>query len=243
VSQETCEAIVLRGVDFGDTSRIVTLLTPVRGRMACMAKGARRKNSPTGAVLGTLNLIEAVYYWKDGREVQTLGEVTLLDGFAALRADLERSAYAAFPLELVVKVAHANEPSQPLYDALRNGLQGWAASAAPARTYACWMVMQLLGAAGFAPVLDHCVRCGAALPAAPGFDFGGGAVCGRCPAERRPGAAAFAALVALQEETETCPRAEAGAEVFQVLRAYAARQVESEFRSTRVLQEMFGNQA
>ena len=71
---------VLRGVDFSETSRIVTFLTPGRGRLACLAKGARRRRSPFQAMLDTLNRDEIVYYWKDGREVQQLGEAALLDG-------------------------------------------------------------------------------------------------------------------------------------------------------------------
>ena len=55
VSQEKTEAIVLRGVDFSESSRIVTFLSPERGRLTCIAKGARRKNSGVSAVLDTFN--------------------------------------------------------------------------------------------------------------------------------------------------------------------------------------------
>ncbi|HNT88720.1 MAG TPA: DNA repair protein RecO, partial [Candidatus Hydrogenedentes bacterium] len=94
--QERTEAVVLRGVDFSESSRIVTFLTPDRGRVACLAKGARRKNCPYAAALDTFNRVELVYYWKDGRNVQTLGEAALLDAYPGIKGDLEKSVYAAF---------------------------------------------------------------------------------------------------------------------------------------------------
>ena len=64
MSQERTEAIVLRGVDFSESSRIVTLLSPDRGRLVCMAKGVKRPKSQLAGLLDTFNRLEVVYYWK-----------------------------------------------------------------------------------------------------------------------------------------------------------------------------------
>lgn len=242
MGQETTEALVLRGVDFSETSRIVTLLTPARGRVACMAKGARRANSPLAAALDNLNRVEAVMLWKDGRDIQTLAEVSLLDRFPAIRADVERSSWAAFPVELAGKVAHENEPSEALYAALRLGLESWAVWRGSARAQACWIVARLLHAAGFSPELAVCASCGAALGGACGFALEAGAVCGACRGERRVTAAGLEVLRALFAAPLACPVAATGPEVFQILRAYAARQVDADFRSARVLQDMFSSE-
>lgn len=233
---------MLRGVDFSETSRIVTLLTPGRGKTACMAKGVRKANSPLTGVLDTFNRVEVVLFWKDGRDIQTLGDATLLDRFPAVRADIARSAWASFPVELAGKVAHENEPSEALFAALRNGLEQWGAWNGAARAYGCWMVAQLLLVAGFAPELEVCAACGGDLRGACGFSLDAGAVCGSCHGERRLSAAALEALRALFSSELYCPPVSAGHEVFQVLRAYAARQIDADFRSARVLQEMFGHE-
>lgn len=238
VSQEKTEAIVLRGVDFSESSRIVTFLTPARGRMACIAKGARRKNSGLGPVLDTLNRVEVVYYWKEARQVQILAEATLLDGFQGLKTDLERNAYAGFPLELVCHVAHENEPSRELFAAFADGLASLAAWRGDVRTHACWQVLRLLRAAGFEPVLELCAHCGNAVGATPGFTFSGGVACPQCQADRRLSAAAYAAMLALQQAPTACPSATAPKEVFVVLWHYAAHQLEMAFRSVRVIEEM-----
>jgi DNA repair protein RecO (recombination protein O) len=243
VSQEKTEAIVLRGVDFSESSRIVTFLSPERGRLACIAKGARRKNSGVSAVLDTFNRVELVYYWKEGRQVQTLAEASLLDDFGGLKCDLERISYAAFPLELVSKIAHENEPSRDLYAALVLGLQELGAWPGGIRLHACRLGLQLIGVAGFAPELDGCVRCGSAhLAVAPGFDDAGGVLCDDCGGGRRVSAEAFTVLRDLacdDGDTFSSTSQEISRELFALLSRYAAQQLECSFRSVRVLQAMF----
>jgi DNA repair protein RecO (recombination protein O) len=239
VSQERTEAVVLRGVDFSETSRIVTLLTPDRGRFACIAKGARRKSSPLAAVLDTLNRVEIVFYWRDGREVQQLGEATLLDGFAPIKHHLEKSTYAAFPLEVASKVAHENEPSQHLYATLVRGFERLANWPGDVQAHACWQVIQLLSVAGFEPALDACALCGGAISEMPGFSYEGGVTCPACRNDRRLTKEEYACLVALARARETCPSTKDVKEVYRALCGYAVRQLETDFRSTRVIDQMF----
>jgi len=242
VPQEKTEAVVLRGVDFSETSRVVTFLSPGRGRMACLARGARRKNSPLAAALDTFNRVELVYYWKDGRGVQNLGEVSVLDRFAGVKSDLARGAYGAFPLELTLRVAHENEPSAPLYTALVRGLAGLAAWPGEPRHHACWQVLRLLAAAGFAPELDRCGGCGGALTGRVGFSAADGARCGGCRGDFPLSVEALSAMRALLGAAVACPEAGSAAsvEVFRALRRYAAYQLETDFRSLRVLDEVVG---
>ena len=248
MSQEKTEALVLRGVDFSESSRIITLLTPDRGRLACIGKGVRRKQSSLSGVLDAFNRIEILYYWKEGRQVHTLAEASLIDSFPDVKSDLERVSYAGFPMELACRAAHENEPSQDLYEAVIRGLNGLGRWQGAARVHACWQALQLLDSAGFAPALEECALCASpSLPAAPGFSWQGGAVCTRCQGDRRLSPAGFAFLQILRASPEVCPErlvvpgAEgAGKEVFDVLALYASHQFETDFRSVRVLKQMFG---
>lgn len=239
MSQEKSEAHVLRGVDFSETSRIITFLTPNRGQLACIAKGVRRKNSPLSAVLDTMNRVELVYYWKEGRSVQTLGEATLLEPFSRIKSDLERGAYAAFPLELALKVAHENEPCGDFYTALSRGLYSLNAWDGDARAHCCWQVARLLASAGFTPELAECVQCGREIGDNSGFDFRAGAVCATCTPDRRIDRATRDDLRALFSMDAVCPPLASAATTFRILRAYAIRQTETDYRSLRVLDDMF----
>lgn len=242
VPQERIEAVVLRAVDFSETSRIVTFLSPVRGRLACMARGVKRPKSQLAALLDAFNRIELVYYWKDGRSVQLLADAALLDGYPALKADLEKSAYAAFPMELAGKAVHENEPCQDLYAALVHGLASLCGWTGDARTHACWQTVQLLSAAGFEPRLDVCADCGAEVSSAPGFAYRGGVTCPRCAADRRLTPDTLEALRALQANRQRCPVVDS-AEAWDVVRRYAAHQLMTEFQSARVIDRLFGSSA
>ncbi|MCP4641881.1 MAG: DNA repair protein RecO [bacterium] len=240
MSQERTEAIVLRGVDFSETSRIVTFLTPDRGRLACMAAGARRSKSGLAPVLDTFNRVELVYYWKDGRSVQRLAEASLLDGYGTLKADLDKTVLAAFPLELVLKTAQEDEPSEDLYATLVRGLEELSAWSGSPWTHTAWHVVQLLAHAGFAPALDP----EGGMPAADGsvrFSYAHGVVASGEPNDRTLTKDGRTALASLSEAPEACPAdvdPEAGREVFHALRGYVTRQLETDLRSLRVIEQV-----
>lgn len=150
---EQTEAIVLRKVDFSETSRIVTFLTPDRGRMACMVKGARRKGSPMVTLLDTYNRLEITYIWKESRQVQLLTEATLLDGYSAVKAGVESIACAAFLLEMAGSVAQENDPAPELFNATQTGLEQLARNKDNPFPHLALSVYTVLDAAGFAPEL------------------------------------------------------------------------------------------
>jgi len=235
----------LRAADFSETSRVVTFLTPHRGRLACLAKGVRRPKNPLAAVLETFNRVELVYYWKEGRGMQPLGDAALLDAYAGIKADLEKTALAAFPLEIAYRVAHENEPSEPLYAALVCGLEGLAMWSGPAQVHACWQALQLLCAAGFAPSLDVCAATGRPIQidrsgrsSALGFSFDGGVTCSPGHGDRPLSESGYAALRALVQTRERCPSVEGAEEIFPLIRPYAVRQLETDFRCFRVIDEL-----
>jgi DNA repair protein RecO (recombination protein O) len=235
VSQERSEAVVIRSVDFSETSRIVTFLTPDRGKLACLAAGVKRPKSKWASLLDTFSRLEIVYYWKEGRSVQKLGDAAPLDTYSGVKADLAKSVYASFPLEFVYKVAQENEPSRELFAALVVGLEGMAAWQGPAAHHAAWQIMRLLAAAGFEPSLEPSPGGGNAR-----FSFDSGTVERNVRAEQTITAAELAALRAMAASRDRCPPCETEGTVFKVLCGYVARQVDSEFRSLRVIDQMFG---
>ena len=233
VPQERTEAVVLRGVNFSESSRIVTFLTPDRGRLVCMAAGARRSKSGLSAVLDTFNRLEIVYYWKESRSVQKLGEASLLDGYAALKADLERATYAALPLEIALKAAQENEPSHELYGALVDGLERLGRWRGNVRVFAAWQMVRLLEVAGLAPNLESGGR-------PVGFANSHGVVDASQRSDYPLTDQEYQALCTLAASRDACPALENIGSVFRMLCTFATCHFESRFRSVRVIEQMFG---
>lgn len=238
MSLEQTEAVVLRGVDFSESSRIVTFLTPDRGKMACMARGIKRPKNQLGPLLETFNCLELVYYWKDGRSVQQLSEATLIDSWNGIKTDLDKITYGAFPLEIAYKVAHENEPSPELYNTLVQGFKSLCAWQGDVRFHVGWQVLQLLNISGFEPALEWCVECGGEIGRVPGFSYGGGVTCYKCRSDRRMSSEEYETLQNCSKETEQCPDV-VSCDIFRLLKLYAIKQLETSFKSVRVIEQMF----
>jgi len=95
----TTRAIVLRRVAFGDFDLIVTLLTLSRGKIAVMAKAAKKSIKRFTGVLEPFALIQAVC--SKGRGMPILQEASLEHPLANIRSDVGKTAYASYWAEII----------------------------------------------------------------------------------------------------------------------------------------------
>ncbi|MBX2819856.1 MAG: DNA repair protein RecO [Rhodothermaceae bacterium] len=109
------EAIVLRNMDYRETSQIVTLFTKEKGKLTVLAKGARQAKSQFGSTLQPMSHIQAVVYHKPTRDIQTLGETSHLSLFTGLGAGLEKLAIGLQVVEMIYAVAQVEEENEPLF--------------------------------------------------------------------------------------------------------------------------------
>jgi DNA repair protein RecO (recombination protein O) len=104
------EAVVLRSLDYGETSQIVTLLTRDRGKIGVMAKGARRTKSQFGSTLQPMAYTQVVFYYKPTRDLQILSESSHVDSFHRLRGDLESITIGLRIVEIVDALVEEENP-------------------------------------------------------------------------------------------------------------------------------------
>jgi DNA repair protein RecO (recombination protein O) len=241
--------IVLRAVDYGESDRVVTLLTRERGKISAFARGARASRRRFGGALEPFTLLVAEARERAGSELLGLDSVTVTRAFGAIRADLARIACAGYAVELARELVRDHEPHDDLFDLLERVLA--ALDAAPARP-ASLRAFELgaLRAAGLMPRLDGCARCGGALGSGTlRFDPGqGGALCPSCAPSASPGAPslspdAAAALLRLQEGGLEAALAEplappAGREARDALTAFVEHHLGRRLAARRFLDEV-----
>ena len=199
-----CEAVVVRTYPLGDTSRIAVLYSREFGLVRGVAKGARGPKSRFGAGLEPLTVVDVVLYRKDGRDLDLLSKVDVLEDWRA--TDLAKVAHAQAVLEFVDRLVHEVEPDPRLYALVRSALH--AIVATPAESLAAVTLAFQLHACrllGYGLECARCAGCGAP-PAGRFAPSKGGAVCARC-AEGEAQAlhaspSALAALAALQATPE-----------------------------------------
>jgi DNA repair protein RecO (recombination protein O) len=176
------EAVVLRSIRYGEADRILHLYTPHRGRLAAIAKGARRTKSRFGGRLEPFFRLRLVLH--EGKsDLLTVTSAETVAAYPALRADAAALDSAARACDAVARLFDTTEPNPGVFHLLCNELTLLDASP-PQATHANQLAfrLKLLLAAGFAPQLSACVSCGA-REGLRGFSAaGGGVVCAACEA-------------------------------------------------------------
>ena len=183
----TTRALVLRSVDYKESSRMLTLLTESDGKLSASAKGVRRKNSRLAAAAQPYAWAELTLSGSAGR--WTVTEANALELFSGLAEELERLALAAYLAELLETVCREGLPEPEL---LRLGLNSLYALSrgqkAPALIKAAFE-LRLACLSGYAPQMERCPVCGKAEPEEPVFALdGGGLACRGCLSEDVPAA-------------------------------------------------------
>jgi DNA repair protein RecO (recombination protein O) len=179
------EGIILRCVDFGESDRIVHLLTPDRGRLTAIAKSARKSMKRFPGTLDLANHLEIELSRPRRGAMPYLERARLLSPFLGLRALPARFALACYLIELLDRLAPEGGPGsdmRELFDFTLGALRAVEQSRPDAKLRVL-LELRALEALGLRPELRHCVRCGSLpRPSYPvGFHVGeGGVVCGPC---------------------------------------------------------------
>lgn len=172
----TC-GLVLRETVTRDADKILTVLTPDRGRLSVIARGARRKGSRVAAACQLLAYSEMTLYEK--------GRWTMLDAadtielFDGLRQDLTALSLAAYFAELTEAVSDGS--GGDVLTLLLNALYALSALKKPPQLVKPAFQFRLMALAGYEPMADGCALCGAPQPENPMLDVVHGVVhCGKC---------------------------------------------------------------
>lgn len=172
--------IVLRSFPFGESDRVVVLLSPDSGKLRTVAKGIRKTKSRFGGRLEPFTHVGLVLY--EGRNLDTVTQVDVIEGFARLRGDLDAVTAASTMVESADAVAQEMEQSRALFGLLRTGLQVLD-SGPPHPDLVTAFLLHLAGVVGIAPALSQCASCGRRTGVTRFSFSGGGAVCGVCSVE------------------------------------------------------------
>jgi DNA repair protein RecO (recombination protein O) len=140
---------------FRETSQIVTLFTREKGKVSVIAKGARHPKSQFGATLQPMSHIQAIYYHKPTRDLQTLSETAHLTVFQRIRDNLDRIAIGLRTIEMVQALLQADEVNEPVFDLVLASLQHL--NQAEGRLTNLWpfFQMRLAGMLGFQPAIER----------------------------------------------------------------------------------------
>jgi DNA repair protein RecO (recombination protein O) len=179
---EKASALVIRTVDFSESSLIVTLFTREFGKIGALAKGARRLKGPFESALDLLALCRIVFLHKSSEGLDLLTEAKLMRRFRLVGRDLSGLYAGYYVAELLGALTDEADPHPELFDLANETLVGLASGESVAK----WIARFELGALrllGHMPSLDTCVECGIPVPHTGRVAFGhldGGVLCSKC---------------------------------------------------------------
>ena len=174
------EAVVLRHADWGEADRILTLYTRERGKVRAIAKGARKIRSRKAGHLEPFTRV--TLQLAKGRDLLIVTQADTLDPYLALGANLVKTGYASYALELLDRFTYEEETeNQAIFRLLTDILTRIASEPDP------WLALRyyevrLLDLLGFRPHLFECANCGEKiLPVDQFFSpAAGGVLCPKC---------------------------------------------------------------
>ncbi len=115
---ETATGLVLRTRPLTETSLIVHWLTPTLGRLATVAKGARRPKSPFRGKLDLFYLADFSFVRSRRSDLHTLREVSLRETHSGLRRELACLRQASYCAALIEQTTETDTPLPGLYELL-----------------------------------------------------------------------------------------------------------------------------
>lgn len=178
------EAVVLRRLDFSESSQVLAVFTRAHGQQRVIAKGVKRATRQRASVgIDLLERGDIVFSQRPGGEdrLSPLTEWRQLDNFPHLRADLARYYAGLYAGEAVAMLTEVHDPHVGLFDGLRNYLADLS-SGDPAALLARFLWL-LLTEIGLHPELSVCTSCRRSVAGDAVLYFSsrsGGAICRDC---------------------------------------------------------------
>lgn len=235
----TTPGIVLRYANYREHDRMLTLLSPMHGRIDALSRGCRR---PKSALMPASELfVHGEFVLFEHSDRMTLSSCALADTFYPLRLEPYRLTCASYMAALCCAAAQPGESAAELYSLLLKGLYylAYDPQADALGTTAAFLLL-FADATGYRPRLSRCAHCRAPLQLDHGapFDLAAGGLC--CPACASPGAYPLSreSIVWMSETLRRglSPQKNTGAAtLFDVLRRYVEARLETSIKVSRLL--------
>lgn len=173
---EKVEGIVINEKAYGETSKIINVITKEYGIIGIIAKGARTLKSEFRVSTAKLSYAYFNIIYKEGK-LSTLVSADIINPFKSIIKDINKISYAVYILELSEQVV--KQTNQNIFDLMLSGLikinEG----------YDPLIIMNIielkyLDYLGVMPVLDRCSVCGSTNNIVTLSSDKGGYVCKNC---------------------------------------------------------------
>ncbi len=159
----SAKAFLVRSINYGESDKIVHLLTREQGKVAVLAKAARKSKKRFGAALSPYTLIEVRFRHRSSGGLGRLSEATVLEPFPKVATSLPRMALAGYFTELCRETVPEGKPEPEIFDLLHSAFR-LLEQRRPNRAMVRAFEMNFLHRLGLSPRLHVCSAPGCGTP-------------------------------------------------------------------------------
>ncbi|MDD3904969.1 MAG: DNA repair protein RecO [Candidatus Omnitrophica bacterium] len=240
------EGILLRRQDLRETSLILTFYTRDFGKIKGIVRGVRGSRPGTigGASMEIFALDDIVFYERRKSDIFTISQCDLLDFFAPVRESLEKTAYAAYLIELIDSITALGDKSAEAFELLLNSLRLLGGDVSTKRVVRIFEI-KLLNILGLMPTLSSCTACGGEVDSVARFSLrNGGLICKKCLSSDRDARPILQGTVKFIEHIRALPfervarikvTSEVGHELERTLRRFLDYHIERRLKTVEFL--------
>ena len=241
-------AIVLKTIPYGESDLLVFFLTPDRGRLKGIAKGAQRSRKRFVNCLDVFSLTRLEFTARRTGEFHLLQSGRLMEGFPGLRRDFKALSHASFMVELTETLFPSGVAEPEVFEVLRGSLDRLARGEEGSHAVIVFEI-RAMALGGFGINFESCSVCKRPYQNEGRAAFlceSGGIACLGCRTisalrpEIGPEAARLIRRVQQGPWEAVCDAVvaeEVAAEIRPVLRMHRNRRLERELRTSRYIDE------
>ena len=152
------KGIVIKEVQYKDNDKIITILTDTLGKVSCIAKGAKKTNSPILANSQYLVFNEFVLY--QNKNFYYINSATIVDTFYNLRVDLDKLELVFELTRLIQRVTDENQDTSNVLKLFLNTLYILNKLNRDEDLIISTFKIKLFCLLGFMPHIQKCAICG-----------------------------------------------------------------------------------
>jgi DNA repair protein RecO (recombination protein O) len=180
---ERTKALILRAVDYKESDKILTLLTPQSGKVTASARGSRKRGSTLAAGTQLLTYSDLVLYEYRGR--WAVKEAMVERQFRGVEQDVERLSLGCYFAEVAEALAVEDLPAEELLALVLNSLHALdKLPEKPLELIKAAFELKVMCLSGYEPILDACAACGVEGPEQARFHLREGVLhCAACRGE------------------------------------------------------------
>ena len=187
MSLEKAEVLVIRQVDFSESSQVITFFSREFGKFAALAKGAKRLKGPFDAALDLLSTCRIVFIRKSSGTLNLLTEARLISRFQPQNSGTKgglSSLYGGYYVaELLSGLTEDFDAAPGLFDLASATLTSLSSADSFPSSVIIHFEISLLQQIGLLPNLFECSVCGGSVEPVGKFAHWvsqGGLLCANC---------------------------------------------------------------